>query len=98
MNKTLRDEEKNLIEEVDFFNRNYEWWSNEFERVSRKLALIEAGKLIVPEAEMNNLVSTFTYLTAKVQTEKRASEFIEKKIYKFRLKRDLHMIQGDMND
>ena len=93
--KTLKDEEKELIEEVDFFNRNYEWWSNEFERVSRKLVLIEAGKLTVPEAERDNLVSTFTYLTSKVRTEKQASEIIEKKIYKFHLKRDLHMIQGD---
>ncbi len=94
---TLEEKEQNLIEEIDFFNRNAFWWGSEVERVNQRIFQLENSSQFnaVPSEEMEKLIAAMTYLAGKANTEKKAAAEIEKKLNKLRLEKELEFIQGD---
>ena len=95
---TTNEKEKLLIEEIEFFNKAVQWWSNEFDKVNNEIIRLEkSGFPFGSESKMNKLVATITYLAGKAKTEKRVALDIESKLNKLRLMRDLEFIQGDFN-
>ncbi len=96
--KQIEDKERDLYVDMDFFNHNIEWWSNEFNRVSLKLQEYESkGFIGVSEKETDRLVRSMQYLAGKGRIESKTAESIDKRLYKINLMRDLLMIQGDLN-
>lgn len=90
---TLEEKEKELIREIDFFNANVSWWSDEVSKASKKLKQLENSFAPDPE-EMDKIVAKLTYLAGKARTEQKTALLIERKIYKLNLERDLEFIQG----
>lgn len=92
----LKEYENDLIREIDFFNNNTLWWTNEFSRVSEQIMNLERkGFEVGSNEEMDNLVSKLTYLAGKVRTERRTAFLIEKKMKKLQLMKELAFIQDD---
>lgn len=96
---TLEEKEQNLIEEIDFFNKNAFWWGQEFERVSQQINQLENSQNnqfgAVPNEEMDKLIASLTYLAGKANTEKKTATMIEKKLNRLRLEKELEFIQGN---
>lgn len=98
---TLEEKEQNLIEEVDFFNRNVRWWEAEIDKVTQRLMKLELSHNFdcpSDSEERDKLVAQFTYLAAKANTEHKAASSIENKIRKLNLEKELQFIQGDFED
>ena len=94
----LDEEEQKLITEMDFFNHNVEWWSNEFNRVTQKLQDYERRRFEgVSETETDNLVLAMQYLVGKTEVERKTAENIDKRLHKLALARELVFIQGNYN-
>lgn len=93
---TIEEKERDLIEEVNFFNQNTQWWEMEINKVTHRLMRLELNNFQSSDLEeRDKLIAQFTYLTSKAKTEKRAAKSIENKIRKLRLERELQIIQGD---
>lgn len=91
----LEEYERDLIEEIDFFNNNVLWWTNEFSHVSNQIMNLEKrGFEAGSNEEMDSLISKITYLAGKARTEQKTSLLIEKKLNKFKLMKELAFIQG----
>ena len=96
---TIDEQEQELIEEIDFFNHNVLWWSNEFARVSNLITKIERNNYEGPsDGEMDQLVAQITYLAGKANTEKKTATQIENKVKKLNLRKELLFIQGEPDD
>lgn len=97
-NKTIDEKERLLIEEIDFFNQNVLWWTNEVTKVSREIEKLESqGLAYQDEAKLEKLVASMNYLAGKARIEKIAASNIESKLNKLRLMKELDFIQGDLN-
>ncbi len=92
----LEEYEQDLIQEIDFFNNNVLWWTNEFSRVSNQIMNLEnRGFEAGSNEEMDNLVSKLTYLAGKARTEHKTAFLINKKLKKLQLMKELAFIQGN---
>ena len=95
---TLLDKERELIREIDFFNRNLIWWMREFDRVNKRMCQIEQEHYINTNGEeIDGLMARLAYLAGKAKVEQQTAFEIEKKLYKLNLQKQLFMIQGDLN-
>lgn len=93
---TIEDEEKQLIEEIEFFNKAVMWWSSEFERADKELKRLQRKHFIgVTSEQVDLLVEKLKYLAGKAKVEQKTAENIDIKIYKLNLKKELRLIQGD---
>lgn len=93
---TLEEREQDLIREIDFFNNNVLWWTNEFSRVSDKIMFLEKkGFEAGSNEEMDGLISKITYLAGKARTEQKTASLIENKLKKLQLMKELAFIQGE---
>lgn len=92
----LEEYEQDLIQEIDFFNNNVLWWTNEFSRVSNQIMNLEKrGFEVGSNEEMDHLTSKLTYLAGKARTEHKTAFSIEKKLKKLQLMKELAFIQDD---
>src|SRR3990167_538130 len=93
---TLEEKERKLIEDINLFNYNIEWWESEIKKTNKELNKLQKDNLLgLQDEEINKLVAKLTYLAGKARTEQKASRNIEKNIYRLQLEKDLEMIQGN---
>lgn len=93
---TLEEKERNLIQEINFFNQSIEWWGIEFEKVNEALCQMEKNDpLGIRQKEMEKLVARMVYLLGKAKVEQKTADNIDKKLYKLSLSKDLEEIQGN---
>lgn len=93
---TLEEKEKQLVEEIAFFNQNIAWWGKEVDRVNTQISNLKKKFGEDYESElMDKLVASLTYLAGKAKVEQHTASIIEKKINKLHLEKQLDFIQGD---
>lgn len=92
----LEEKERQLIQEIEFFNKNVEWWNAECMRVSNAVAKLEKEDYLgLRQEEKDKLVAQLSYLIGKTRTEQKTAQEIDRKLYKLSLYKELHDIQGD---
>lgn len=95
---TLEEKEQQLIQEINFFNHNIEWWSNEFAKVNIELERAQnEDSLGINQRKIDKLMAKMTYLAGKVKVEQKTAEEIDKKLYKLNLAQELAEIQDDFS-
>ena len=93
---TIEEKERQLVQEIDFFNHNIEWWTSEFQKVNDALCKMEKeDPLGLKQKETEKLLSRMKYLMGKANTEQRISFEIDKKLFKLGLEKELIEIQSD---
>ena len=92
---TIEETEFKLIQEIDVFNKNIEWWSSEFEKTSVELQKAqESDSLGINQKKIDKLVAKMNYLVGKSKVEQKCSENIDRKLYNLFLSKELLQIQG----
>lgn len=93
---TLQEKELQLIQEINFFNHNMEWWKIEFEKTNEAICRLERGDTLgIKQKEMEKLVARMGYLIGKAKIEQKTAHEIDKKLFKLSLEKDLFEIQTD---
>ena len=95
----LQSRETAIQDEVNFFNKNVEWWMGEINRIQQRFRELEKNHFSdASDNEIDELTAAMNYLAAKATTERKTALKIYQKCNKFNLEKELFFIQEDFRN